>query len=255
MNRLDKIRNILREIRSIDIITLSEELGVSHVTVRKDLDKLQEEGFLIKSHGMVMLSDKEMQQSLKTEVFEVKGYDSKSKLAEFAKDLIDDGDSIFIGGGPTCYLLSKSLAEKNNIRVVTNNINAVLALNHIVNHIYLIGGEIVTSDHMQYASGYMNYEFLKGVFVNKAFLHVDGIDSKAGLTVNDLSLSKLYQYIKEIAKEIIVFGDDEVLERIGMYQIGKLDFADAIISNHHICDQLKAELYGKNIKLYSNYNL
>lgn len=255
MNRLDKIREILRETRSIDIISLSEELGVSHVTVRKDLEKLQDEGFLIKSHGMVMLSDKEMQQSLKTEVFEVLDYAGKLKFVDFAKNMIDDGDNIFIGGGAACYLLSKVLGEKNNIRVVTNNINVVLALNHVIQHIYLVGGEIASFQDTQYAGGLMNYEFLDGIFVNKAFLHVDGIDSKAGLTINDASLSKLYQYIKGIAKEIIIFGDDEALERIGMYQIGQLDFADAIIANHGICDQLKAELYSKNVKLYSNYDL
>lgn len=255
MNRLDKIKKILRKLRSIDIITLSEELGVSHVTVRKDLDKLQESGFLIKAHGMAMLSEKEMKQSLKTETYDVSGYDEKIKLAEYAKDLIDDGDNIFIGGGATCYLMAKFLSDKSDIRIVTNNINVVVELKNKLPHIYLIGGEVVSYESMLYASGYNNYEFLKGIFVNKAFITSDGIDYKAGLTVNDVSSAKLYEYIKEISKEIIVFGDKEALDRIGMYQIGKLDFADAVISNHDISDQLKVELFSKNVKLYSTYNL
>ena len=255
MSRQDRIREELMSKRSISIIELSETLGVSHVTVRKDIDKLQEEGFLTKSHGIVMLSDKEMQESLSTEMFDIENYTYEYTLAKLGRDLIENGDSIFIGSGIICYLLSKLTLGKSNIRIVTNNFNVVNLYKNSGHQVYFIGGEVVLNEQTQYASGYEEYNFLRGIFVNKAFLSVDGIDSKAGLTVNNFSLVKLYQNIKDIAKEVIVFGTKQNIERIGMYQVGNLRFTDAIIGDSDISDDLKQETYNCNIKLYSNYNL
>ncbi len=255
MTRLERIKEELMNRRSIGIIELSEELGVSHVTVRKDLDKLQEEGFLIKSHGMVLLSDREMQESLSTDIFDEEEYTDEHTLAKLGSDLVENGDSIFIGSGVTCYLLSKYIQEKKNIRIVTNNINVVLLYKNSVNQIYFIGGEINNSSQVQYASGYSDYNFLQGIYVKKAFFNIDGIDEQVGLTINDNSLVKLYQTIHGLSKEVIVFGTESNFEKIGIYQIGKLDFASSLIVSNTICDKLKEVAFNSNIKLYTNYNI
>jgi DeoR family transcriptional regulator, fructose operon transcriptional repressor len=255
MKRLDRIKEELMNRRSIGIIELSEELGVSHVTVRKDLDKLQDEGFLIKSHGMVILSNKEMQESLSTDIFDEEEFGDEYVLAKLGSDLVEDGDCIFVGADVTCYLLSKFIIEKKNIRIVTNNINVVTLYKNSGNQIYFIGGEINSDTLVQYASGYSDYNFLQGIYVKKAFLGVDGIDTKVGLTINDNSLVRLYQMIHSISKEVIVFGTKNNFDKIGMYQMGKLEFASALIASSSMCDGLKEEAYNSNIKLYTNYNI
>jgi len=255
MTRLDRIKEELLNRRSIGIIELSEELGVSHVTVRKDLDKLQEEGFLVKSHGMVLLSNKEMQESLSTDIFDEEEYFDEYALAKLGSELVDDGDSIFIGAGVVCYLLSKFILEKKNIRIVTNNINVVMLYKNSSNQIYFIGGEINNSTQIQYASGNSDYNFLQGIYVKKAFFNVDGMDAQVGLTINDNSLVKLYQTIHGISKEVIVFGTKNNFEKIGIYQIGKLEFATSLIASSDIGDKLKEVAFNSNIKLYTNYNI
>ncbi|MDD3997647.1 MAG: DeoR/GlpR family DNA-binding transcription regulator [Sphaerochaetaceae bacterium] len=245
--RLDKIKRLLLEKKSIDNTELSQMLGVSEVTIRKDLIRLEEEGFLQKIHGGAILSD--AQDS--TGLVEITDLSAKMDLSRMALDLIDYGDSLFIGSGTTCRVFARLLREKKNIRVVTNDFFVALELKDYVKHIFFLGGQIESDVESVYTTGGAEFDFLTNVFVNRSFFSVDGIDIQAGLTLNNYYAMRLLQQIKQKTKHIALLVDSTKFDRVAIHQLGPLDFIDCIITDRKVDDKYKETFFGKDIKLIS----
>ncbi|HEX2945210.1 MAG TPA: DeoR/GlpR family DNA-binding transcription regulator [Clostridia bacterium] len=248
--RMKTIQDFLIKNKSADITTLSNLLDVSDVTVRKDLEKLEEEGFLIKNHGGAVLVEGSIPDD---SGLSIENYSEKEQIADLANTLIEDGDIIFLGPGSTCYLFSKKLKGKNNITVVTNNINAINELYSNVKEIISLGGEIANNNGMLYTTGYFASEYLKGIYVNKAILGVNGVDFKTGFTVNDMSLCNLLKKVPTLSRQIYYLADHTKFDRIGFYQIGPIDSPDCVVSNERLSDAYKQYFYEKDIKILTTF--
>lgn len=250
--RIKIIMETMQKYKSVDVATLSELLSVSDVTVRKDLDKLEKEGFLIKNHGGAVIVDKQIEGEEQKLVIE--NPTEKELIAKLAYTLIEDGDSIFLGAGSTCYTFASQLKKKKDITVITNNINALNELSSSINRIILIGGEVINNNGIKYSIGQATMENLKGVFVNKSIMSVEGVDFMAGFTVNDEPLSYVLKHIIKISKQVIFLADHTKFDKIGLYQIAPIDFPHCVISNERVGDKYKQYFYGKDIKMLTAFN-
>ena len=111
------ILEILTRRKRIEVSELSEILGVSNVTIRKDLDALQVQGLVIREHGFALLANPN----------DVNGrlayhYVEKLQIAKRAAELVKDGSTIMIENGSCCALLAREIARtKHNITIVTNS--------------------------------------------------------------------------------------------------------------------------------------
>jgi len=251
--RLVVIRNLVSEQKTVDVSTLTRHLNVSEVTVRKDLEKLEAEGFLRKLHGGAVLAEQEEQHLF--QAVEIIEYSSKLRIAELAVELIDDDDSIFLGGGSTCSLFAKLLSSKHRIRVVTNNFNAVHFMFPAIRNIYFLGGNVEGIGPMLYSKGQTETEIEPGIFVNKAFFSVDGVDVRAGFTVNDYSRAVIIKYISKIAKKIVILADHTKFGEVGMHQALEIEAPDFVVTNEVIDDMYKTIFFNKNIKVLTSLEL
>ena len=236
--RLEKIKKVLMERKKIDVASLCSILQVSDVTVRKDLDRLHKEGFLIKTHGGAVLAqetDKKIVQQIPIDNFNEKNY-----IAEMAFRTIEKDDSIFLGSGSTCFLLATKLKQLKDITVVTNNINALYELVPHVKNVFLIGGEITYREGMMSASWENTEEYFKGIYVNKAFTSVVGIDLVAGLTVNHAVNSYVFKSIPKITKEWCLIIDSTKFNKIGLYNVASIEMLNCVITDKVQDNYLKA---------------
>ena len=117
MERLDKIIKLVSKERKVDVNTLSETLGVSKVTIRKDLDKLEAKGLLHREHGYAVLnSGDDINVRLSFH------YDVKKKIAQKAAELVNDNETIIIESGSTCALLAEEICRtKRGVTILTNS--------------------------------------------------------------------------------------------------------------------------------------
>lgn len=251
--RIKVIKEIMIKNKSVDIATLTNILNVSDVTVRKDLDTLEKERFLVKNHGGAVIVDSD-EQVLKKD-FIIENCMEKEQIANLAYTLVEDGDTIFLGYGSTCYIFAKSLKEKKNITVVTTNVNALNELLPNVSKTILIGGEITYRDGMMFSAGELTAENLKGIFVNKSFMSVDAVDLMAGFTVNDVSNLSVLKLIPKLSKQVIFLADHSKFDKIGFYQIAPIGLPNCIVSNDKMNDKYKQFFYEKNIKVLTAFNL
>lgn len=129
-------------------------------------------------------------------------------LAERACEEIQDGDSIFLGSGQTCCYLAKLLERFHNLSIVTNNITALSDLLKTDSRVYLLGGEVTSTDaHTLFSSPENPSTFTNHVFVSKAFTSISGIDLQAGLTVHSIVSTHIYRNLPSIARSWYLMAD------------------------------------------------
>ena len=105
-NRGNKILELLTKDNKIEVSHLAEELGVSQVTMRKDLDTLESKGVIKREHGFALLCSTD----------DINGriayhYEEKRKIAQKAAGLVSNGDTIMIENGSCCALLADTLLQ------------------------------------------------------------------------------------------------------------------------------------------------
>lgn len=105
MSRSDEIIRIVSDYKKIEVNQLSQLLNVSNVTIRKDLDKLEEKGIINRQHGFALINNTD---DINFRL--AKNYDLKRKIAVKAAENILDGDTVMIESGSTCALLAEELA-------------------------------------------------------------------------------------------------------------------------------------------------
>jgi DeoR/GlpR family transcriptional regulator of sugar metabolism len=121
-----EILKILSLRKNVSVQSLTERLQVSEVTIRKDLTRLEEQGKLLRTHGgAVLAEDLERVHALPLRRRENAG--AKAAIARRARELIREGDTIFLDAGTTCAALAREIKDMN-LRVVTNSIDVMLEL-------------------------------------------------------------------------------------------------------------------------------
>jgi len=124
--RHNEIINIINKRRQVSVQELTDRLSVSEVTIRKDLTFLEEQGYLIRTHGGAKLA--EDINRLRTISSRRREHTAeKSAIAEKARSLISEGDTILIDAGSTCAALAHEVREMN-LRVITNSLDVMVEL-------------------------------------------------------------------------------------------------------------------------------
>lgn len=252
--RLSKIRKILREKKRIDVPSLSDMLGVSEVTVRRDLVKLEEEGYLVKTFGGAVL-----QETLELPRVELKSEDpfqaEKEIIGKFAAQLVvEDRDVIFLGHGSTCMEIARNIKTRQRVTVITNDVaigHEIMQLNN--SRLISTGGELLIGTTAMV--GEMTLNSLKNIHVNRAFVTVDGIHLQQGYTVNNFETVSLLKELGNISKELIIVADKAKFGRVGLVNLGPLTMIPKVISNLQIPEEYKQYYFENNIQIYTAYDL
>lgn len=255
--KLNTIKAILNKRNSVKVNTLAEELGVTMITVRRYLAKLEKEGFLTKTHGGAVLNNHEFNytnvKNKNDDMFikdvNISNVQYKEQTAELATSLVDHTDSLFIGGGTTCYLFAKKLKAFKGVTIVTTCLNTAYELYPYVKNIYFIGGELISNNGVFYTGGPKIAAELGKVYVNKSFISIGGIDLNAGLTTHELSQLSMMHSIKKISKQTIILADHTKFGFLCAHQAGTIDMADVIITDTSIDSKYSEAFKKSNVKL------
>ena len=143
--RRARVVEIVHERGTISVGALAEMLDVSTQTIRRDIDKLCEDDSLRRKHGRVELARRHLNTPFDERA--ATNPDGKRDVARAAADLIPNGASLFISIGSTPLSVAKALRRRKNLTVITNNLNAAMALSdELSNRVILPGGELRLPD-------------------------------------------------------------------------------------------------------------
>jgi DeoR/GlpR family transcriptional regulator of sugar metabolism len=240
--RQAKILERVREDGAVRVGELVRELGVSDMTVRRDLEILDDRGLLEKVHGGATAVE---DSALFEPTFAAKSslqQAEKDAIAQAAASLVEPGMAIAVSAGTTTYALAQRLVDIPRITVVTNSIRVTDVLHHSGRSdqtIILTGGVRTPSEALV---GPFAVAALRTVHVDLVFVGVHGMDPHSGFTCPNLSEAETDRALIEAARRLVVVADHTKWGVIGISSIARLDQADVLITDGRLAPEAQAEL-------------
>ena len=243
-NRGNKILELLTKDNKIEVSHLAEELGVSQVTMRKDLDTLESKGVIKRENGFALLCSTD----------DINGriayhYEEKRKIAQKAAGLVSNGDTIMIENGSCCALLADTLtATKKDLTIITNSAFIAEYIRGKSNfQINLLGG--IYQQDSQVMVGPMILQCVENFFVDRFFIGTDGYSTKMGFTNQDQMRAQAVRDMARQAEEVIVLTESEKFSKRGIVPLNLKDQVKAVITDSEIDSFYEAELISKRIQV------
>jgi DeoR family transcriptional regulator, fructose operon transcriptional repressor len=235
----------LSQTQQVEVLDIIDAFRVSAITARRDLDQLEKEGLLVRTHGGAIKIKPPGQRKLFS-------YDEKAMLnkerkdyiGELAAKLVQEGDVIFIDSGSTLFHLCHYLKKINHLTVITNSLPVAGELLGYPNiRINLIGGE---ADHERKAVyGLVAEITLEHYHTNKAFIGADGVSLQKGLTTYDEKEAAISRKIAASSDEVYLLCDSSKIERNSSVKFAPLSILKALITDYDLPADVKSA-YSKN---------
>ena len=145
MNSREKyILQALQQTGSISLSELSSTLGVSLVTIRKDVANLEAKELVSRQHGSVSLPYQYENNQIPFSLREAFNEQDKKLIAKAAATLIHPDDAIALDSGTTTYMIANEIKSLPPVNIVTNSIRAAMALEQSHHTIFLAGGQVLS---------------------------------------------------------------------------------------------------------------
>ena len=229
--RKQKIAETINEKGAISIKELNAFFPeVSVMTIHRDLEKLEQEGIIVRTRGGAISGKRQLsasETSLTTR--EKANPDAKMMIAKKAVSLIEEGNSIFIDAGTTALALAREMPDiKLNIFTTAPNVAVELSgLNHPT--IYMCGG--VMNKANQAVSGATTLQMLEDVNITVAFIGVSGYSAEAYFTCGKEEEKQVKQLVMAKAFKNVILMDDSKVGQVLPFTFGRLEDTDVVVSN------------------------
>lgn len=239
LERHKVILNYLNEYKIATTKHLSELTDASLATLRRDLNTLEQQGLLIKTHGgaQSISSPPPAQGHASLTSDSDPSLLAKDSISKKASEFVNSNDIIFVGAGMTCNLLCKYINDNQieNITVVTTNITAVVELAsnpHI--SVLVLGGNIhVGTNHIETLDEYTVHT-LEKLYFDKVFFTVDGVDLNFGYSIINRAQLPLYKHLIENSRQVYLLVNAEKFDKRTFSHLGNLDIIPNVITNASI---------------------
>ena len=207
------ILELVNEKGRVAVAELAEQVGVSEVTVRQDLNYLEEQGFLKRIHGAATVLDSDDPQHRIWARSKIKLH-----LAEAAASLVAPGESVLIEGGSANVMLAKLLGERGDVAIITSSSYIAHQLRQSRNEVILLGGQYQSSSES--LVGPLTRLCIEQVHFSKAFIGVDGFHVDTGFTNRNMMRADVANSIIAKGQPCIVLTDSSKFGRVHPGSIG-----------------------------------
>jgi len=203
--RRERIIQALREQDEVTVIELSRRLGVSEVTTRKDLQQLEEQGYLTRVRGGAVVSGRG-QLELRFAARQQINLEEKRRVANKAVELIEPGNTIFIDGSTTAFQMTRLLRNMHNLTVVTTGLYAALELSFAPEVTTIVVGGILRRRTSSLVDT-LSPKLLRRLHVDIAFLSCRGFTPEQGMMESDLREAQMKRAMAENASRRVALLD------------------------------------------------
>ena len=244
--RKSKILDSLSKYGKVKVCDLSKCYEVSEVTIRRDLQELEQDELIKRVHGGAILNGNIKFEPTFLEKID-KFYDEKESIGIIAALMISDGDTVAIDAGTTTLSIAKHIIAKN-ITVLTNSVDVAyeLAKKRDV-EVIVTGGTLRWETRAMV--GPVADNTIKNFKVDKSFIGTNGICIISGLTTPNIIEANTKREMIKIAKQTILVCDHTKFGAVSFAKIVELDSVDTIITDNQLSDKLLERFEEKGIKI------
>lgn len=234
--RLDKIIDIVDNQDVATVSNLARMIGVSEMTIRRDLNELDVAGKVLRIHGGAQsIANSQTIEKNFSEKREIHVEEKKEVAAKAAK-LAKDGETIYIGPGTTLEFMASKLMQKK-LRIVTNSIPVFKAAKENPNNydLVLTGGAYRRTSGT--CIGALANTDLRSMGYDRAFVDVNGIVNDSLMTAN-MEEGLTQKIVLDRAVHKYVVTDKFKLNKNDFYDFYKLSDIDCLITNQNVAKKL-----------------
>lgn len=219
----------LRHCQSARVEQLAHSLGVTLQTVRRDVQRLAEQGLVARFHGGVRLPGSTIE-NLAHPQRETLHAEGKRRIAHAVAQQIPPGCSVILNIGTTTEAVARALLGRQGLRVITNNINVAATLSGNPDCEVIVAGGVVRARDRGIV-GEAAVDFLRQFRVDIAIIGISGIEPDGTLRDYDLREVKVAQTIIEQAREVWLVADHSKFNRPAMVQLATLAQIDRLFTD------------------------
>lgn len=248
VERRNLILEKLQEEKHVVVSELSRIYNVSEETIRRDLDKLEAEGYAVKSYGGAVINENNGI-DMPFNIRKNRNVVEKQKIAELAAELVRDGESIMLDASTTSVFIAKALKDRERLTVITNSIEIMIELADV-------SGWTVISTGGTMKEGYLALwgtgaeDTIRSYYVDKAFISCKAFDRERGV----MDSSELFAHAKRVmvnsARESILAVDQSKFDSAAFAQIMDVRKLSAVLTDAKPSEEWLNYLEVGDIKCY-----
>lgn len=239
--RFTAILSSLQKTGRVAVETLSQQLEVSVVTVRRDLDALEEKGLLRRTHGGAVSIEPLFYEPFRRDrsfLAQVeRAADEKRRIGRAAAALITASETIALTPGTTTTEVIRGLPINFNITVVTNTVNVAMELSKRKDvYVFVTGGHL----HGEWFSlvGSAALRSLENMLINTMFIGADGLDATWGASCFNADEAELNSTMMRLARRRVAVVDSGKLGVVANWRICKVDELNVLVTDTGATDEM-----------------
>ncbi|WP_418595731.1 DeoR/GlpR family DNA-binding transcription regulator [Ponticoccus sp. (in: a-proteobacteria)] len=238
-SRQTEILELLREKRFVDVRTLTERLGVSVATIRRDLAELEGAGQLRRTHGgAVSVSQVALDPGYADRA--VSNLKEKTRIAETAAAMVQDGDTVMLDAGTTALEVARKLSLRNGLTFLSNGADILAELTgNDRNPVYAVGGEYAAINRSY--RGPMAEHFIRQFRVDKLILNAASVDLERGVIFTGSPANAAVQKVMiEMAGQVIVVADHSKFFKPSFSVVAPIAAMEAVVTDDGAAEVIAA---------------
>ncbi len=246
-NRHEQIISLIKANGFATVEEMAKKFNVTPQTIRRDINLLDDDGFLSRYHGGAGLS-------ISTENVDYRHrkellLDEKHKIAKEVVSMVEDNTSLFINIGTTTEYVAEELVKNNNkLRIITNNLNVAAIMSKKSDFEVIVAGGIVRSRDCG-VTGEAAVNFIQQFKVDVGIIGISGIDLDGTLLDFDFKEVYVAQTIIENSRKVFLVADHSKFGRNAMVKLGHVKEIDTLITDKEPPQQLIEIIKNNNVNL------
>ena len=227
--RRNLILQEVHEKKKVVVNELSRQFNVSEETIRRDLERLEDEGHVTESYGGAVINEKSGI-DLPFNIRWKANPEGKQKIAELVSREVEDGDHIVLDASTTAVFIAKNLKQKRHLTVITNSIENLLELWDVSGWDVIATGGLLKAGSMSML-GIRAAECIRSYNADKVFFSCKGIDLEKGVTDGNDEIGGIKQNMISAAAKVYLAVDSTKFGKAAFSRICGLSGLDVVVTD------------------------
>ncbi len=251
--RADRIMKVILRAGDISTQELVEQVCTSATSIRRDLARLEARGLVLRTYGGATLAEPPLRESiaddLSPQAREVWSAGAKRRIGVAASELVGDNENIGLNAGTTTTQVGRALRHRSGIAVITNAVNIGMELSSCELIKTRLTGGTLASARTFALTGQPTLNFLKEIYLDKAFIAVAGFDLERGITTRELENAAVSLALIRNAKRVIVVADSTKMGQVYSAFICPLSSIHVLVTDSGLPRNIRDQLVARGIQV------
>ena len=245
--RQSRINKLVEERGRVTVQELSDFFAVSEATIRRDLEELDDRGWIHRTHGGALRLERAVKEPPVLQRFSEQS-EEKARIGKEAAGLVREGETIFLGSGTTVLEIARHLPTDLKLTVITNSLPIVNELADQSNFDMIVIGGMLRQSELSMV-GHIAEQAVCEFRADRVFMGMRAIDTSHGFTNDYLPETMTDRAILSIAPQVIVVADHSKFGRVSTVLVAPVTAAHMIITDLATREEIVNELEGRGIEV------